>query len=63
MHFNIIDKFLYILSSKINTCTIAKFIYKMYKLRCSFFISQLTSSFVIFTPFTYIFTITVSHKS
>ena len=36
MYLNIIDKFLYILSSKINTCTIAKFIYKMYKLRCSF---------------------------
>ena len=35
MHLNIIDKFLYI-SSEINTCTIAKFIYKMYKLRCSF---------------------------
>ena len=31
MHFNIIDKFLYILSSEINTCTIAKFIYKMYE--------------------------------
>ena len=36
MHLNIIDKLLYILSSEINTCTIAKFIYKMYKLRCSF---------------------------
>ena len=32
MHLNIADKFLYILSSEINTCTIAKFIYK---LRCS----------------------------
>ena len=28
-HTFIIDKFLYILSSEINTCTIAKFIYKM----------------------------------
>ena len=36
MHLNITDKFLYILNSEINTCTIAKFIYKMYKLRCSF---------------------------
>ena len=36
MHLNIIDKFLYILSSEINTCTIAKYIYKMYKLRFSF---------------------------
>ena len=59
MHLNIIDKFLYILSSEINTCAIAKFIYKMYK----FFILHLTSYFVIFTPFTYTFTITVTHKS
>ena len=49
MHLNIIDKFLYVLSSENNTCTTAKFICKMYKLRCSFFISHLTSSFVIFT--------------
>ena len=36
MHLNITDKFLYMLNSEINTCIIAKFIYKMYKLRCSF---------------------------
>ena len=35
MHLDIIDMFLYILSSKNNTCTIAKFIYKMYTLRCN----------------------------
>ena len=35
-------KFLYILSSENNTCTIAKF---MFKLRCSFYISHLTSPF------------------
>ena len=61
MHLNITDKFLYILNSEINTCTIAKFIYKMYKLRCSFFISHLISPFVIF--FHHTFTITVTHKS
>ena len=36
MHLDIFDKFLYILSSENNTCTIAKFIYKMFKFRCSF---------------------------
>ena len=62
MHLDIIDKFLYILISENNTCTIAKFIYRMYKLCCSF-ISHLTSPFVIFTQFIHTFTITVTHKS
>ena len=47
MHLDIFDKFLNILSSENNTCTIAKFIYKMFKLRCSFFISHLTSTFSV----------------
>ena len=47
MHLDIFDKFLYILSSENNTCTIAKFIYKMFKFCCIFFISHLTSTFSV----------------
>ena len=42
-HLDIVDKFLYILSSKNNTCTIAKFIYKMYTLRCNLLLYLLYS--------------------
>ena len=61
MHLDIFDKFLYILSSENDACTIAKFIYKMSKLCCSFFfISHLTCllSLLFSLPQT-----TVTHKS
>ena len=63
MHLNIIDKFLYILRSEINTCTIAKFI----NIKCMNYIVvfyiTLNLIFCDFTSFTYIFTIPVTNKS
>ena len=55
MHLNITD----ILSSEINTCTIAKFIFK---LRCSFLYHTWPHLLSFFLSFTYTFTITVTRR-
>ena len=63
MHLDAFDKFLNILSLENNTCTIAKFIYKMSKLCCSFFfISHLTHLLSLLSSPT-ISQTTVTHKS